>query len=697
MDKLFLTILNMSLTGTYVIVAICLARLPLKKAPKIISYWMWAVAGFRLVFPISIKSVFSLIPFKPQTIPLDIGMQQVPSIDSGILFVNKAVGSILPSAMTTASINPLQMWTAIGAGIWFMGLSVMIIYGMVSFVVLKLKMREATLIKANIYEAKVIRSPFVLGVFIPKIYLPIGLSEQEQSYIILHEKTHIRRFDHIVKMIAYLILCLHWFNPLVWVAFFLMGKDMELSCDESVLKELGEEIKKDYSLLLLSLAMERRIIGGSPLAFGESSVKERIKNILKFKKSSRKIVTISVVLVAVLSLGFAVNRTTDGNILDLIIPMSMHTVVKEPHFAGTVTEVNENTILVSVDEGESVRKSSDLILVSLNVKLKDSMTHFTIGDRVIVYYNGVILESYPAQVNTVYAIVLTSPDQQITLPEENNSDIAKRVESGLFIIMSSPLTSSNIQDYINEHWEVYEDLTEKYSDGVLEYLLSQFESGDTSGMRGNIMMRMCKDILGVQNNVTDESLSPQEWYKQLSIIKEIKLPDFKPGNSSGVYDDLIHSAILQKYGGSESGFLVYAPTFYGAFEESPKLKLFVTVNYEYYRLYGNTLESAGGAVIPGGIIFENNNSNDKWEMVDFLQVASANLPDGAYFGDSIQKLCTMPVSGNEIKGLAEKMNSDYINEARAELLMKSLIEHLTANGKTGLSLKMSDGSIIKLN
>ena len=697
MDKLFLTILNMSLTGTYVIVAICLARLPLKKAPKIISYWLWAVAGFRLVFPISIKSVFSLIPFKPQTIPLDIAMQQVPSIDSGIPFLNKAVGIILPSAMTTASINPLQMWTAIGAGIWFMGLSVMIIYGMVSFVVLKLKMREATLIKANIYEAKVIRSPFVLGVFIPKIYLPIGLSEQEQSYIILHEKTHIRRFDHIVKMIAYLILCMHWFNPLVWVAFFLMGKDMELSCDESVLKELGEEIKKDYSLLLLSLAMERRIIGGSPLAFGESSVKERIKNILKFKKSSRKIVTISVLLVVVLSLGFAVNRSTDGNILDLIIPMSMHTVVKEPHFAGTVTEVDENAILVSVDEGESVRRSSDLIRVSLNVKLKDSMTHFTVGDRVIVYYNGEILESYPAQVNTVYAIVLTSPDQQIMPPEENNSDIAKRVESGLYIIMSSPLTSSNIQDYINEHWEVYEDLTVKYSDGVLEYLLSQFESGDTSGIRGNIMMRMCKDILGVQNNVTDESLSPQEWYKQLSIIKEIKLPDFEPGNSSGVYDDLIHSAILQKYGGSESGFLVYAPTFYGAYEESQKLKLFVTVNYEYYRLYGNTLESTGGAVIPGAIIFRKDNSNDKWEMLDFLEVASANLPDGAYFGDSIQKLCTMPVSGNEIKGLAEKMNSDYVNKARGELLMNSLTEHLTAHGKTGVSLKTSDGSIVNLN
>ncbi|WHH59313.1 M56 family metallopeptidase [Petroclostridium sp. X23] len=239
MDKLFLTILNMSLTGAFVIAAICLVRLPLKKAPKIISYCLWAVAGFRLVFPFSIESVFSLIPFKAQTIPPDIAMQSIPRIDSGILFVNNAVSSILPAATPTASVNPLQIWTTIGALIWLIGFAVMLIYGVVSFVILKRKMREAAYIEANIYEAGNIKSPFVLGVFKPKIYLPIGLSGQERSYILLHEQTHIRRRDHIVKFAAYFILCLHWFNPLAWVAFLLMGVDMELSCDERVLKEIG--------------------------------------------------------------------------------------------------------------------------------------------------------------------------------------------------------------------------------------------------------------------------------------------------------------------------------------------------------------------------------------------------------------------------------------------------------------------------
>lgn len=316
MDKLFLTILNMSLTGAFVIAAICLARLPLKKAPKIISYCLWAVAGFRLAFPFSIESIFSLIPFKAQTIPPDIAMQPVPRIDSGIPFVNNAVSSILPAAMPSASVNPLQIWTTIGAFVWFVVAAAMVIYGVVSFVILKRKMREAAHIETNIYEAENIKSPFVLGAFKPGIYLPIGLSEKEKSYIILHEQTHIRRRDHIVKFAAYFILCLHWFNPLVWVAFLLMGVDMEMSCDERVLKEMGGETKKDYSLSLLSLATERRIIGGSPLAFGEGGIKERIKNVLNFKKTSRVIIIAAVAFVAVLSIGFVADRVSDAINMD---------------------------------------------------------------------------------------------------------------------------------------------------------------------------------------------------------------------------------------------------------------------------------------------------------------------------------------------------------------------------------------------
>ncbi len=314
MDKLFLTILNMSLTGAFVIAAICLARLSLKKAPKIISYCLWAVAGFRLIFPFSIESAFSLIPFSAQTIPQDIAMQPVPRIESGISFINSSVSSLLPAAAPSASVNPLQIWTAAGSLVWLIGVAAMAVYGAASFVILKQKMREATPIKvnSNVYKAKNIKSPFVLGVLKPRIYLPAGLAEKEKSYIILHEQTHIRRYDHIIKIAAYFILCLHWFNPLVWTAFLLMSLDMEMSCDEGVLKEIGNEMKKDYSLSLLSLATEHRIIGGSPLAFGEGGMKERIKNVLNFKKPSPVIIAAAVAFVAVLSIGFAANRENDA-------------------------------------------------------------------------------------------------------------------------------------------------------------------------------------------------------------------------------------------------------------------------------------------------------------------------------------------------------------------------------------------------
>lgn len=417
MERIFLSVLNMSLTASFVIAAIILARIPLKRAPKIISYALWAVAGFRLVFPFTLEGAFSLLPFNSTPIPQDIAVQAVPRIDSGITVIDKAVSAVLPAATPVTSINPLQIWIFIGTGIWLFGIALMLIYSFVSIVVLKRRLCSAALIEGNLYEAHNLKTPLVIGIFKPKIYIPVGLTDEEHCFIVLHEQTHIRRHDHAVKMFAYLVLCLHWFNPLVWAAFILMGADMEMSCDECVIRKLGGEIKSAYSLSLVRVASGRKILNGSPLAFGEGGMKERIKNVLNFKKPSRVIITLAIVLVTVMSAGFAVNRTTDGSILDLIIPMSMHNIAKEPHFAGTVAEVYDNTILVIVDEGEEVRRSSDLMSVSLNVKLKDSMTHFNVGDRVIAYYNGEIAESYPAQINTVYAIVLSSPDMSINMDD----------------------------------------------------------------------------------------------------------------------------------------------------------------------------------------------------------------------------------------------------------------------------------------
>ena len=297
MTNLFITILNMSLTGAFVILILCLVRLVLRKSPKIFLYCLWIVVGFRLVFPFSIESALSLMPFSAQLIPLDIAIQP------------------MPYAADPSSGNPLQIWMAIGSSVWLAGAAFMLLRGTISLVTLKRKLREALHVEANIYEAETLKTPFVIGLFSPKIYLPAHLSAQERRYIILHEQTHIRRWDHIMKFVAYFMLCLHWFNPLAWLAFFLMNKDMEMSCDERVLHELGggSEMKKDYSSALLSLASERRVIGGSALAFTDGDVGSRVRNVLNLKKQSYIVFGVSVLLVLALSVGFSVDRVSSAH------------------------------------------------------------------------------------------------------------------------------------------------------------------------------------------------------------------------------------------------------------------------------------------------------------------------------------------------------------------------------------------------
>ena len=315
MDRVFLSILNMSLTGSFVIVVILLARFLLNKAPRILSYCLWAAVGFRLIFPFSIESVFSLLPFRGQIIPPGIATQEVPQIDSGLAAVDNIVNNALPTATQSAT-TPLQMWTTVAACLWLLGVVLMVVRGLLSYVLVKRRIHEPTSRAGSIVETSNIQSPFVFGIFAPKIYLPDGLSGKEREYIILHEQTHIHRRDHIIKFAAYFILCLHWFNPLAWAAYLLMSNDMEMSCDERVLKNLGGGIRKDYSLSLLSLATERRMLSSSLPAFGENGVKKRIKNVLRFRSSSRFVVVLAAVFVVVLSLGLSVSRASVPDSLD---------------------------------------------------------------------------------------------------------------------------------------------------------------------------------------------------------------------------------------------------------------------------------------------------------------------------------------------------------------------------------------------
>ncbi len=315
MSKMFLSVLNMSITASYVILFVVIIRLMLKRAPKVISYALWSVVAFRLLVPFSFKSAFSLMPRKTNAFPIPNGIIYQPElqIGNGIRVMDSHTSEPLHAPPASASISPLQVFIEYGAYIWMLGIIVLLIYSLVSILVLRRQLKAAQLIEKNIFEARNLQTPFVLGFIRPKIYLPVGLKDDERDYILLHEQIHIRRKDHIIKILSFFVLCIHWFNPLVWVAYLIMTIDMELSCDERVLKEMDGDIKKPYANSLLSLAARRHILNGSPIAFGEGNVKRRIMNVLNYKKPAFWVTLVSVLLAVAIGIGLLTNPHEKGS------------------------------------------------------------------------------------------------------------------------------------------------------------------------------------------------------------------------------------------------------------------------------------------------------------------------------------------------------------------------------------------------
>lgn len=294
-------VLNLSLPTGFAVVLVFLARLALRRAPKLYSYLLWIPVLLRMVLPFSFESAVSPIPVGSTAVPAEIGYAVQPAIESGFAPLDTAVNAVLPAAAPAASINPMQVLLAVGAWLWLMGLTVMIVWSLLSLAGLRRRLRGARAVDGHVYESGGIDTAFVLGLFRPRIYLPEGIGEEARSYILLHERAHIRRGDHIVKLVFFAASCVHWFNPLVWVAFRLLCRDMEMSCDESVLRRMDGD-KKAYAETLLSLVSARSLPSGAPLAFGENDVKGRIKNVLKFKKPALWVTLVCVAVAAVIGL-----------------------------------------------------------------------------------------------------------------------------------------------------------------------------------------------------------------------------------------------------------------------------------------------------------------------------------------------------------------------------------------------------------
>ncbi len=316
MSDIFLKVVNMSITAGWLVLAVILLRLLLKKAPRWMVGILWGLVGFRLILPFSLESQLSLIP-SSETLPPDMLTADTPAIQSGIPFFNSSVNPILGDSLAPQvgdSVNPMQVIVFIAAIVWLAGMLGMTIYALVSYLRLRHRVAESVPLRDTVYLCDRIATPFILGVIKPRIYLPSTIGEEKMGYVIAHEQAHLRRHDHWWKPLGFLLLTVHWFNPLLWAGYILLCRDIELATDEKVMKELGEEIKQPYAEALLSCSLPRKSIAACPLAFGEVGVKQRIKGVLQYKKSAFWVIVVAIVATVVAAVCFLTDPPSGENV-----------------------------------------------------------------------------------------------------------------------------------------------------------------------------------------------------------------------------------------------------------------------------------------------------------------------------------------------------------------------------------------------
>lgn len=321
MAAVFLKLLNLSISASWLVLAVLVLRLVSKRSPKWMNVLLWGIVALRLVLPFSIESVLSLIPSAETVSPAAVQFDPAPTITSGVSIIDNAVNPSLSehfAAVPTASVNPLYVWTEIAGWVWLIGLGAMLLYALVSYLRLRRRVSVSLPIRDRIYLCDAISSPFILGVVKPHIYLPSGLDEVQRQNVLAHEQAHLARRDHWWKPLGFALLAVYWFNPVLWLAYTLLCRDIELACDERVIRTMDESAVKAYSTVLLACSMPRKAVITCPLAFGEVGVKERVRNALRYKKPAFWVVAASVAVCVVVAVCFLTNPPTDTDAAGLV-------------------------------------------------------------------------------------------------------------------------------------------------------------------------------------------------------------------------------------------------------------------------------------------------------------------------------------------------------------------------------------------
>lgn len=450
MSDLFLKIVNMSISASWLVVAVLILRLVLKKAPKWVNVLLWGIVAVRLICPFSFESALSLIP-SAETFPEKIISGPSFDVQTGITPIDNRINDYLGDryfeGVTVPTNNGNNVMTILTI-VWIIGILLLATYTIISYWRLNRKVDTAVHYKDNIFQSENVSSPFVLGIINPRIYLPFSINEQDMEHVVAHEQAHIRRKDHWWKPLGFLLLTIHWFNPLMWLAYVLLCRDIELACDEKVIKGLSNEQRADYTQALVACSVNRRMIAACPLAFGEVGVKERVKSVMNYKKPAFWVIILAVIVCVGVAVCFLTNPKQDRYTLRIVVPAG-----SQEEFVYTDEEVSTVRNSIKIWSGDGLG-DTEVLLSPVN---KTAETGYT-----ATYLTHGMPVKFDAEKDTWFKI-------GVNMQNPTNEDIIVYVEVENVEV--------RIVDEINsviEWFDYLETPDEMKWDGSLEISLTEF-------------------------------------------------------------------------------------------------------------------------------------------------------------------------------------------------------------------------------
>ena len=450
MNEFFLKIINMSISASWLIFAVLILRLVLKKAPKWVNVLLWGIVAIRLICPFSFESALSLIP-SAETFPKKIISGPSFDVQSGITPVDNRINDYLGDryfeGVTVPANNGNTIMTILTI-VWTIGILLLVAYTVISYWRLHREIDTAVRYKDNIFQSENVSSPFVLGLIKPRIYLPFKLDGQDMEHVVAHEQAHIRRKDHWWKPLGFLLLTIHWFNPLMWLAYVLLCRDIELACDEKVIKGLSNEQRADYTQALVACSVNHRMIAACPLTFGEVGVKARVKSVMNYKKPAFWVIIIAVIVCVGVAVCFLTNPKQDRYTLRIVVPAG-----SQEEFVYTDEEVSTVRNSIKIWSGDGLG-DTEVLLFPVN---KTAETGYT-----ATYLTHGMPVEFDAEKDTWFKI-------GVNMQNSTNEDIIVYVEVENVEV--------RIVDEINsviEWFDYLETPDEMKWDGSLEISLTEF-------------------------------------------------------------------------------------------------------------------------------------------------------------------------------------------------------------------------------